>query len=316
MMDTFLVLRPGSFTTVQDKGRFGYQHLGIPISGALDTYAHRIANLLVGNPEDSAVLEITVVGPHLAFMKEADVAFTGAEMEIFLNFNPVGSWRSIRVEPGDMLNIATLKSGCRGYLSVTGGIAVPEVMGSRSTYVGGRLGGYKGRPLKKGDIIQSGQGSLLDSPRQLPESRIPRHSDETLLRAVPGPQDDFFDEGLATLFTSEFTVTNNADRMGYRLQGSLIRHKHNVKKSIISEPTIPGGIQIPADNQPIILLVEQTVGGYTKIATVISTDISKIAQIIPGNTIRFQQVDLATAHAIYMENKRMIRQVSDLFSNQ
>lgn len=316
MNNTFLVLTPGSFTTVQDKGRFGYQHLGIPISGALDTYAYRIANLLVGNPEDSAVLEITVVGPHLAFMKAADVALTGAEMEMTLNFKPVESWRSIRVEPGDMLNITTLKSGCRGYLAVTGGLAVPKVTGSRSTYVGGKLGGYKGRPLKKGDIIQSDQGSLLDSPRQLPESWIPRYSEENLLRAIPGPQDDFFDEGLATFFTSEFTVTGKADRMGYRLQGPPIRHKHNVKKSIISEPTIPGGIQIPADNQPIILLVEQTVGGYTKIATIISTDISKIAQIIPGNTIRFQKVDLETGHAIYMDNERMIKQVSNLFSTQ
>jgi len=315
-MDTFLVLTPGPYSTVQDKGRFGFQHLGIPISGALDTYAYRIANLLVGNPEDSAVLEITVVGPHLAFLKEADVALTGAEMEMTLNFKPVESWRSIRVKPGDVLNITTLKSGCRGYLAVTGGIVVPEVMGSRSTYVGGKIGGYKGRPLQKGDIIQSGQKSLLDAPRQLPESWIPRYSDEILLRAVPGPQDDFFDEGLTTLFESEYTVTNNADRMGYRLQGPRIMHRKNVPGSIISEPTIPGGIQIPADNQPIILLVEQTVGGYTKIATVISTDISKIAQIIPGNTIRFQQVDLDTAHAIFMENERMIKQVSNLFSNQ
>ncbi len=315
-MDTFLVLTPGTYSTVQDKGRFGYQHLGIPISGALDTYACRLANLLVGNPEDSAVLEVTVVGPQLAFLKGTYVALTGADMEMTLNFKPVECWKSIRVEPGDVLNIQWVRSGCRGYLALTGGIAVPKVMASRSTYVGGKIGGYKGRPLKKGDVVQSGRGFLLTSPRQLPKSLIPRHSDEILLRAVPGPQDDFFDEGLTTLFESEYSVTNNADRMGYRLQGPPIRHKHNVKKSIISEPTIPGGIQIPADNQPIILLVEQTVGGYTKIATVISTDISKIAQNIPGDTIRFQQVDLDTAHAIYMENERMIRQVSNLFSNQ
>ena len=315
-MDTFLVLTPGSYSTVQDKGRFGYQHLGIPISGALDTFAYRIANLLVGNPEDSAVLEVTVVGSQLAFLQETYVALTGADMEMTLNFTPVECWTSIRVEPGDVLNIQWVRSGCRGYLSVTGGIAVPKVMGSCSTYVGGKIGGYKGRPLKKGDVVQSGRGFLLTSPRQLPKSLIPRYSDEILLRAVPGPQDDFFDEGLTTLFESTYTVTNNADRMGYRLQGPPIIQRDNVPRSIISEPTIPGGIQIPADNQPIILLVEQTVGGYTKIATVISTDISKIAQIMPGNTIRFKRVDLDTAHAIYAENERMIRQVSNLFSNQ
>lgn len=307
MKDTFLILSPGPYTTIQDGGRIGFQQMGIPLSGALDGFAFRIANLLVGNSENSAVFEMTILGPQLAVMEEADIAVTGADMEVRLNFKPVESWTSIRVQPGDLLSIQALKSGCRGYLSVTGGVAVPEIMGSRSTYVGGKMGGYRGRPLKKGDIVRRAPGNLLETPRQLPDPYIPRHSGEVLLRAIPGPQDDFFDDGLETLFSSEYLVTARADRMGYRLQGSPIRHRENAPKSIISEPTMPGGIQIPADNQPIILLVEQTVGGYTKPATVISADIPKIAQATPGDTVRFESIDLEAAHRVYMDQQAVMK---------
>ena len=315
-MDTFLVLTPGPYTTVQDKGRFGYQQIGVPISGAIDQFAFRVANLLVGNPEEGAVLEITIVGPQLAFLREVDLALTGAEMGFELNHDPVECWKTVRVKPGDVISIQQVKSGCRGYLAVGGGIDVPEVMGSRSTYAGGKLGGYKGRTLKKGDVIQSVEGSLLDKPRYLPESWIPRYSEEVLLHAIPGPQDDFFDEGMDMLFQSEFTVTAKADRMGYRLQGPSIQLKEKMPKSIISEPTMPGGVQIPADRQPIILLAEQTVGGYAKIATVISPDLSRIAQAIPGNTIRFEQVSLESAHRLYHEQAYRMQTIADQLSNQ
>jgi biotin-dependent carboxylase-like uncharacterized protein len=316
MMDTFLVLTPGPYMTVQDKGRFGYQQMGIPISGALDPFAFRVANLLVGNPTESAVLEITIMGPQLAVLREVDIALTGAEMGFELNYDPVESWKTIRVKPGDVINIQQVKSGCRGYLAVSGGFDVPEVMGSCSTYVSGKLGGYKGRPLKKGDIIRRGEGSLLDKPHYLSESWIPRHSEEVLLRAIPGPQDDFFDEGMETFFQSKFMLTAKADRMGYRLQGPPIQLKEKMPKSIISEPTMPGGVQIPADGQPIILLAEQTVGGYTKIATVISSDLSRIAQAIPGDTIQFEQVSLETAQRLYHEELYRLQTIAEQLSNQ
>jgi biotin-dependent carboxylase-like uncharacterized protein len=315
-MDTLLVLAPGPYTTVQDKGRFGYQQIGVPSSGAIDQFAFRVANLLVGNPEESAVLEITVVGPQLAVLREVDLALTGAEMGFELNHDPIECWKTIRVKPGDVISIQQVKSGCRGYLAVSGGIDVPEVMGSRSTYVGGKLGGYKGRTLIKGDIIQSVDGSLLNKPRYLPESWIPRYSEEVLLHAIPGPQDDFFDEGMETFFQSEFSVTVKADRMGYRLQGPSIQLKEEMPKSIISEPTMPGGVQIPADRQPIILLAEQTVGGYAKIATVISPDLSRVAQAIPGNTVRFEQVSLESAHRLYHEQASRMKTIGDQLSNQ
>ena len=315
-MDTFKVISPGPYVTIQDKGRFGYQQIGVPVSGALDPYASHIANLLVGNPENCAVLEITILGPLLKVLQEADIALTGADIEVWLNSDRIPLWQTIRVKPDDQIRIQQVKSGCRAYLAVNGGFDAPVVMGSRSTYVGGKLGGYKGRLLKKDDILSTGEGSLLKSPRRLPEAQIPRYPNAITLRAIAGPQDDFFDEGLETLFQEEFTVTDKANRMGYRLQGPPIKVKDDMPESIISEPTIPGGIQIPADQQPIILLVEQTVGGYAKIATVISSDLSKIAQATPGVTVRFEQVSLKTAHRIYQEQLSLLKTLAEQLANQ
>jgi len=305
-MDVFSVLIPGGYTTVQDAGRYGYQQMGIPVSGVLDYFAFRSANLLVGNPENSAVLEITVMGPRLEILMDTDLSVTGAEMAIILNDQPVESWKSLRTRSGDILEIQQVKSGCRAYLAVSGGIEVPAVMGSRSTYVGGKLGGYKGRPLKEGDTIQSGDVKLLNKPRQMPHEMIPEYPPEILIRAIPGPQDHFFKEGLEVLFQSDFMVSAKADRMGYRLQGPKIKVREAMPKSIISEPSMPGGVQVPADEQPIILLVEQTVGGYTKIVTVISTDLPKVAQATPGDTIRFENVTLERAHSLYQEQQKLL----------
>lgn len=313
-MDAISVLTPGAYTTVQDKGRYDYQQMGIPVSGVLDAFAFRAANMLVGNPDYSAVLEITIMGPRLEILVESDVAVTGAEMGMTLNEQPVEGWKSIRVKPGDILNIQQVKSGCRGYLALNGGINVPVVMGSRATYVGGKLGGYRGRPLKEGDVIQSGDAKLLNTPLKFPTDLIPKHLSEIIIRAISGPQDDFFQEGLDTLFQSDYMVSAKADRMGYRLQGPNIKLAEGMPKSIISEPTMPGGVQIPADEQPIILLVEQTVGGYTKIVTVISTDLPKVAQATPGDTIRFEKVTLETAHSLYQERQKLLHDMEERLS--
>ena len=310
-MNLFSTLTPGAYTTVQDYARFGYQQVGIPFSGALDSFAFGVANMLVENPINCAVLEITIMGCRLEVLNEADVAITGAEIGMTLNERPVECWRSFRVKSGDILDIKQVKNGCRAYLAVTGGIDVPKVMGSRSTYVGGNIGGYLGRPLKQGDIIKRGKGLLLNQARNLSPAVIPQYSSNIAIHAVSGPQDDFFDEGLKTLYKSEFMVSAKADRMGYRLQGPIIKHREKVQKSIISEPSVPGGVQIPADGQPIILLVEQTVGGYTKIATVISTDLWKIAQATPGDTISFEQVTLETAHTLYHDRQNLMKEIKE-----
>ena len=309
-MKRFKVHSPGAFTTVQDAGRFGYQKMGMPISGALDTFAYQVANLLVDDPLDSAVLEITITGPRLEFLSAGDIAMTGADMGMTLNDTPVRPWQSLRVHPGDILEIHQVTSGCRAYLAIGGGIDVPLVMGSRSTYVGGKLGGFEGRPLKAADIVCGYEKALLPAPRRLSERWIPDYKREISLRIIPGPQDDYFDAGLETLLTTDYMVTPKADRMGYRLQGSVIERKPGTPASIVSEPSMPGGIQIPADAQPIVLLVEQTVGGYSKIATVITPDITRLTQATPGDTVRFEKVDLGQAHVLYRESDSTLKKIA------
>ncbi len=315
-MDAFSVLTPGGYTTIQDQGRFGYQQMGIPVCGVLDAFAFHAANLLVANFKNAAVMEITVMGPRLEIMAEADLAVTGAEIGMTLNDQPIEVWESFSVKPGDILDIQQVKSGCRAYLAVNGGIDVPEVMGSRSTYVGGNMGGYHGRLLKAGDVIKCGRAKRLPRMRQTPSDMIPSYPSEIVIRAIPGPQDDFFLEGLDIIFHSDFMVSTKADRMGYRLQGPKVEIRKGMPKSIISEPTMPGGVQIPPDEQPIILMVEQSVGGYTKIVTVISVDISKVAQVTPGDTIRFERVSLETAHAIYQEQQKKLQNLEDRIARQ
>ena len=308
-MDAFRVISPGSFTTVQDRGRYSFIDRGVPPSGAVDPFAYEIANLLVGNPAGSAVLEITVMGPTLEVLAPADIALTGADMAMMVNRQPVRMWQTVRVMKGDVIRIRQAKSGCRAYLSVTGGIDVPVVMGSRATCVRAKIGGLEGRPLKKDDVLARIPAELLSRPRTLPADIIPVYPPHIVLRAVSGPQEEAFRSGLQTFFGSIYEVTPEADRMGYRLQGPPVHHDEGFPQSIVSEPTVPGNVQLPADGQPIILLVEQTTGGYTKIATVISTDLSKIAQAVPGNRLRFQQLPLAEAHRLFREQALLLRQI-------
>jgi len=312
-MKQFSAATPGAYTTIQDGGRFGFQKMGVPISGVLDPFAHAAANLLVGNPPDRAVLEITVMGPKLEILAAADVALCGGDFPMTVNGDPVPGWRSTAVAPGDVLEIHQVRKGCRGYLAVTGGIDVPEVMGSRSTYPGARIGGFAGRPLKAGDVVPAAGGPRLSGPRQVPESLLPPHSEAIRLRAIPGPQDDYFDEGLERLFASDYMITAKADRMGYRLQGPEIPIADGMPESIVSEPSMPGGIQIPADRQPIILLVEQTVGGYAKIATVISSDLPRVAQATPGDTVHFARCSIEEAHRLHRAQQEAIFALARLF---
>jgi biotin-dependent carboxylase-like uncharacterized protein len=315
-MKVFKIISPGSLTTVQDTGRSGYQRLGIPLSGALDSDAANMANLLVGNATDWAVMEMTLMGPQLEVLSRADIAVTGAKMDFQLNGKKKSPWCSIRVQKGDRLDFGTAESGCRAYLAVTGGIDVPLVMGSRSTYIAGQIGGINGRAIQAGDTLRRGDGLLNVKPLRMPQKYRPRYSKEIVLRVIPGPQNDFFDEGLDVLLKNPYTVTSDADRMGYRLSGPEVMPKPDMPPSIISEPSLPGGIQIPADHQPIILLVEQTVGGYAKIATVISTDLSRVAQATPADQIRFRAVNLETAHALFREKRSELEQLAAWLTSQ
>ncbi len=310
MIDMFQVITPGAFSTVQDMGRIGFQQFGVPVSGALDQFACRVANLLVHNSENAAVLELTFLGPTLKALSDGIVAVTGADMPVLVNDRFQPQWQSFAVSPGDLISIKAAQKGVRAYLAVGGGISVPEVMGSRSTLVGAGIGGFDGRALSKSDVLCRGHANPVPSGQTLPEAFRPRLENNVTLRALPGPQDDRFDEGMDLFFRSDFRVSSHADRRGCRLEGPTIMMKANMPGTIISEPNIAGMVQVPPDGQPIIMLVETTVGGYAKIATVITPDLDLVAQLRPGDIVRFSRVNLAEAHraqADYHENLDLVR---------
>ena len=312
MIDALHIISPGSFTTIQDLGRPGAYHLGVPPSGCLDDYAGRVANWLVGNPSEHAVLEMSMIGMNFDVLCDMDIAVTGAAMELRVNGRRCPGWTTIPVCSGDVVELGVAQNGCRAYLAVTGGIEVPVVMASRSTYTGGRLGGYQGRHLQSGDILKRGGGVRIQKPAALPW--IPLYPDQTIVRAVSGPHDHFFQHSLDLFFSSTFTVSAQSNRMGYRLTGPEIFRDSEAPASIVSEPVTPGNIQVPPDGQPIVLLKEQTIGGYTNIATVISSDLFRIAQASPGSTVRFIRVTLEEAHRIYREWAEFLEEIHRLLS--
>ena len=313
----FKVLRPGLFTTVQDCGRYGWQKYGVPVSGVLDHFASGVANLLLGNSRDAALLECTISGPTLFALDEAMVAITGAAVPITINDQPAPGWTVLRLHRGDILQLGSARAGCRAYLAVSGGIAVPPVMGSRSCYPGAGIGGHNyGLPLREGDRLARGPGTFVPSGLHLAEELRPDYPVEVVLRAIPGPQDGYFDQGLELFFSATFQVSNDASRMGYRLQGDAVRQKAGMPASIISEPSFPGGVQIPPDGQPIIILVEQTVGGYSKIATVIASDLQRLAQALPGHRLRFARVSLEQACLIAKEQAELLATIKKSLADQ
>jgi len=305
----FEVIQPGPLTTIQDLGRSGYQQFGVPTSGALDNYAYRISNLLVGNAEEAAALEITLFGCQLRALRETMIAITGADLAVTVNGAPAPAWESLSLKQGDVLSFPRLSSGCRAYLAVAGGIAVPKVMKSASTYTKAGIGGFGGRPLHKGDILQANQSTTSVKVVRMLSEYIPVYGNQIEIRVIPGPQDDLFTEdGISTFLNSDYTVSAQADRMGYRLEGPRIQHKEGA--DIISDGIPLGVVQVPGDGLPIILLVDrQTTGGYTKIATTISVDIPRIAQAKPGDKINFKKVDEEQAVALLKKYEQQMETI-------
>jgi antagonist of KipI len=303
------VLDGGWLTTIQDLGRPGYERYGIPVSGAMDFFALRVANGLVGNPPSAAGLEITLVGPVLAATAPCLVAVTGADLTFQVDGREMPMWMSVFVRRGSVISFGGRRRGCRAYLAVAGGIEVPPVLGSRSTYLPGRFGGWEGRALRAGDRLPIGpvSGHLPErAGRRFPPHRLPAYSDCPTVRAVPGPQDDHFPpEGLETFFGAEYRVSPTSDRMGYRLEGPPVARR---RAEIISDGVPPGAVQVPPDGQPIVMMADhQTTGGYPKIATVITADRPLLAQCVPGESrIRFAAVDIAEAQRRYRETMEML----------
>jgi antagonist of KipI len=296
----FDILSPGPLTTVQDGGRYGFGRYGVPPSGALDTFSLRIANLLVGNPEHEAGLEITIMGLKLRALTDLTIAVTGADLDPQLNGKSLRMWRSHPMKKSDVLHFKAIKTGCRAYLAVRGGIGLDPVLGSKSTNLISGFGGYEGRALKPGDRLYTDPPDtrIKAGKRALGLNSIPQYSKDWVVRVLLGPQDDDFTEESKELFLeSHYTVSPKSDRTGTRLSGPAVHRKPGVKESIISEGVVAGSIQIPGDGRPIIILVETVTGGYRKIATVISADLPLLGQMKPGDSIRFRAVSFEAAIA-------------------
>lgn len=290
------ILQTGALTTIQDKGRFGYQKSGIGQAGAMDQEAYIAANRLAGNLPGVAVLEMTMQGATLQFTDKHLCALTGADMQAKLDGVPQERYKSFTVEAGQTLTLGFAQSGLRGYFAVQGGIDVPKVLGSRSTDVKSRLGGLEGRALKKGDVLEVGESDGL--PPIYTSLPVPDYPDEVAVRAILGPQEDYFTEkGIADFFNTSYTVTPQSDRMGLRLEGAAIENKAGV--DIVSDGITFGSVQVPANGMPIVLMADhQTAGGYAKIATVASADLSKLAQVKPGQKVRFIKCTVLEAQLV------------------
>lgn len=301
------ILSPGPLTTVQDSGRFGALGKGFSPGGAMDMDAMTVANLLVGNAPGVGVLEMTMLGITARFDCETVIALTGADMSTRLNDEPIARYASIAVHSGDILSMKAAKNGVRAYLSVAGGFDLPLVMGSVSTNLKCALGGFQGRKLKTGDELPLNQSGAPFLPRQVspPED----YPDCISLRVLLGPQDDAFTQkGIDTFLGCEYTVTDKADRMGIRLSGEIIESKNGV--DILSDGIAAGSVQIPASGTPIIMMADrQTTGGYAKIATVISADLSRAAQARPGTRIRFVRVTEAEAIRLRRDAEKKRKQL-------
>ncbi len=311
------VVRPGTLTSIQDLGRAGYQKFGISVGGAMDPFALRIANLLLGNEEGDAALEITMSGASLLFEEDATIALCGGDLSPQIDERPVPEWRPVRVRRGSTVQFGESRRGCRAYLSVAGGLDVPCVLGSRSTYLRAGIGGFGGRSLRAGDVLRFRGGTTRADaanrnwPR-LPEGRpfvalpwsvspdlLPEYGSRPLIRAMQGRQVAWFtEESCSQFFSAEFEVTASSDRMGYRLTGPRLTPVE--PRELISEAVAAGTVQVPADGNPIILMADRaTIGGYAKIAQVATVDLPVLAQTKPGDILRFKEISVEEAQNLY-----------------
>jgi biotin-dependent carboxylase-like uncharacterized protein len=304
-----VILDGGPQTTVQDLGRFGQLRYGIPPSGPVDRYAFVLANRLVGNSDSAAALECTVIGARFQVHVACAIAVTGAEMPVTINGSEAARWSTVIVKSGDVVKLGAARAGVRSYIAFSGGLDVAAVMGSRSTYLRGGLGGLEGRALRKDDRV-----SLLPAP--LPRAwrvatpRVPDYATEPEVRVVLGPQADRFTEaGVAAFLNNSYEILPQSDRMGARLRGERVPHLRG--HDIISDGIALGSVQVAGDGQPIILLVDrQSTGGYTKLATVCSFDIGRVGQLKPGRSLRFRAVGVDEAHRLLQEHRALLE--SDL----
>lgn len=321
------VLKSGLMTTIQDQGRYGNQKHGVIVSGAMDQDSHQIANHLVGNTTNVPTMEITLMGPVLEFHQDTCIAICGGNLTPIIDGEPISMWKPVYIKKGSELRFGQPKSGFRSYLAIAGGFDVPPVMGSSSTYIRAEIGGYKGRPLEKGDTLTI--GSQSESSQHLMKKLTPFNQQERFreatwfvsseftnyiqskqpIRVMPGREYDLFErQSQSDFFNTTFKIDSKSDRMGYRLTGSSLKVKE--KKDILSEAVAFGTVQVPPEGNPILLLADrQTTGGYPKIGQVASIDLPRIAQMRPGESLAFEQVSHEESQRLLLRHKADLRQL-------
>lgn len=316
MNSTIRVIKAGFFTTVQDFGRVGYQKFGMPVAGVMDNFSYRVANYLVGNNEGEAVLEATFLGPELEFNCDLSIAVTGAPMNPKLNGTEIPMWESVKVTKGDKISLGAITKGLRSYIAFSGKINVELVNNSKSTYVKSGIGGFKGRRLMDNDELNIEPSEEIIYGKYMDSKFIPEINKKETIKVLLGPQNDYFtQEGINTFLNQKgYKISKEADRMGYRLEGDIIEHKE--KADIISDGALFGSIQVPANGQPIILMADrQTTGGYTKIATVISSDLPKLAQMGSDCKIVFEKVSIREARELYRKYEENLANIKQQIDN-
>ena len=304
-----IVENPGIQTTVQDEGRFGYQQFGVSPAGPMDTQSFYIANILAGNRRGESALEITFMGPELKFEKDNIIAVTGANVSPSVNGEAIPMYQAVLVHAGDTLSFGVASGGSRAYIAFSGGLDVPVVMGSKATLMRNKLGGVEGRKLEKGDRIGfcCPRTTLPNMEMRRMEPEVFPQGDITL-RVVTGPQDSAFtEEEVRKFFWYSAVITNESDRMGIRLEREEPL-KHIKDGNILTDGVAFGSIQVPTNGQVIIMMADrQTTGGYTKIGTVISVDLHKLAQAQPGYKVHFVRVGIQLAQELYLRNKKKLQ---------
>jgi len=311
-MTTVPLLRvesPGLLSTVQDEGRWGHQRDGMVVAGAMDPFAASVANLLAGNPRGAAVLEITLLGPVLRAFADVRLALCGADLSPRIDGQPAPVWKTFTLREGQALTFGRRRSGARAYLAVAGGFQVPAVLGSRATFLRARLGGFEGRALQAGDVLEGVRQTPVPAERGLRPADIPDYAQPAVLRVLPGPHSSAFTGGGSdTFFSCSYTVSPQSDRQGYRLSGPAVARTGAA--DILSEAMPWGGIQVPPDGSPILLMADrQTTGGYPLVGVVVSADLSRAGQLAPGDCVRFEAVTLAEAHEAALRQENWLRAV-------
>jgi antagonist of KipI len=312
-VSTLVVETAGLLTTVQDLGRTGYGAIGVSPSGAADPIALQLANLLVGNDRGTAALEMTLTGGRFHFSEGAVIALAGSDFAPQLNRRSLELWTPHAVAPGGTLAIGATQTGARCYLSVAGGIRLEPFLGSASTHLVSGLGGFAGRALRRGDVLQLGQPEKSIRRRKLSFAALEMWTPRTTLRVTAGPQFDWFSaEAQKAIFESAFKVTEECDRLGLRLEGPSLVNR--TAKEMITEGVTLGAIQVTPSGQPIILFVEQqTTGGYPKIVNVIGAECSSLGQLRPRDVIRFEQISFERARALWLEQQDLLASEERLF---